>query len=317
MNYLMNSKAKSIHHLLYSSFQMLGEKEINKILFSRFKFTFLYHLLLLFSACYITYNFRAGLSWIILIALIFFLYLYSFLFHVKKRAQLIWLVYSKITHQYSTLEDSKEIIRQQKWPLRLFALFEIKLALSSKESEEKSGVIARFFSTALFSLEGMYKIAEDFLLPAIIIERLPLTQAVGKLKQLTQNVPATLAGVFGLDIFSGIIYSIINFIYGSIIISGVIFFWFLPQVLNGKPITLFPIIQSPENIKLMYFSLFVGVIILSLIRESLKVFITTIKAIYFSLFYTSINREHEITPEMKEEVTLYLTSINNISKIKL
>ncbi len=290
---------------------MLGEKEIKSIIVSRFQFMLSYHLVLLGLAYYLSFHFHAGLNWIIFIITAFSLYLYSFLFHVKKRAQLIWIVYNKITHIHTTLEDSKEIVRQQKWPLRLFALFEIKIALSTRESEEKTGVIDRLLSAAMLSLEGIYKIAEDFLLPAIIIERLPLSEAAGKLRQLTHNLPATLAGVFGLDIFGGIISSIINFIYRGIVLCAFFGFWFLPHILNEQPI--FSIHPSLKNTRFIYFSLFAGIIIVSSIRESLKIFITTLKAIYFSLFYISINKEYELAPDMKEKITLYLMSTSSQS----
>jgi len=300
---LFGEKGKGMENLFISSFRLLGGDEIKSLILSRFIFTISCHLLFLFSIFSITYGYHRGLGILLFILLLLIAYPYSFLFHIKKRACQTWVAYGKITNRPCSVAEAKAVATTRKWPLRLFAIVELTLA-RAQNSENSGGILQSLVAVALSALDGLYDIAESYLLPAIMIEGIPVTEAADKLRQLKQNVPTTLAGVFGLDIFGGVISAFLGVIYTVIIVLAALAAYIMPTHIAPDLVT--TVNSNTTPLHLFLFPLFIAAVLISLIHASIKILITSLKATYFAVFYTAINRPGELTPETKEKVMSYL-----------
>jgi len=297
-------KGQGIENLFISSFRLLRGSEIKDLIVSRLLFTFFCHLLTLFAFSSLLYHYHTGLGWLGILSLLFFFYPYSFLYHINKRACQTWIAYGKITNHPATLEEAKKITIAQKWPLRLFAVVE--LALARAENSESDGGIFQFIvAAALAALSGLYDIAESYLLPAIMIEKLHVSEAAEKLRQLKQNVPTTLAGVFGLDIFGGVISALMSVVSLAIFLLAALAAYSLSPHMPPELLTTFNI-KKGAPLHLFLFPIILALILVSLIHSMIKILVTSLKATYFAVFYTAINRPNELSPEAKEKVISYL-----------
>jgi hypothetical protein len=301
------NKGKPIGGLLLSSFELLGEDNVKTLILVRCRFSIICHLLFLAAVTFIIYDFHPFFSWLLLLTLIFCVYPYSFFFHVNKRAQQTWAAYGKITNRPTALEEAQKIAIHQKWPLRLFAVAEFFIPSPTEDRRNNSQSVSGFLiSLGLAALGGVFDLAESYLLPALMIEQCSLKEAAHKLKQLKQNVPVALTGSFGLDIFGGVVSALLFFIYTGIFLLGVAMTWgaanFLP--LPTQWISTIPLNQGPLHV--FWFPLVVSIVFISLIGKLINIFITSMKATYFAVFYTAVNKPQEISPEFKEKVIDYL-----------
>jgi len=302
---LFGEKGKTIGNLFSSSFRLLGEDRVKSLLVSRCLFSVICHILALLAITLMVYKFHAGLGWLLFFFLIFCVYPYSFFFHVNKRAGQTWAAYGKITNRPTTDAEINKVISSQKWPLRMFALVELALA-KANNTEQSQGIMSLLVASALAALEGLFDVAESYLLPALIIERIPLTAAADKLKQLKQNIPTTLAGAFGLDVFGGVVSSLLFFIYAGIILMAGAAAWGAAHIASFPQTLIATLPLNHSTVHVFIFPILLAIVLVSLIHSLIKILVTSMKATYFAVFYTAINKPEEIRADMKDKIIVYL-----------
>lgn len=301
----LGTRGKNIGNLFVSSFQLLGNEETVSLMTARLVFTVICHLLTLFVLFSLTYDYHAGWGILCLFVLLLCIYPYSFLYHLNKRACQTWVAYGKITGRDTRVEEARKIAAERKWPLRMFAVVEIALAKANSSESNNNGVLAFLVATALAALEGIYDVAESYLLPAIMIERLSVTDAAGKLRQLRQNVPEALAGAFGMDVFGGVVSAMLVALYMGIVLLAGLASYLLPPYIPVQWITTFNASQgTPFFLYLM--PLYVAGVLISLLHSIVKILVSSLKATYFAVFYTAVNLPHQLSPGMQEKVVRYL-----------
>ncbi|HEU5047513.1 MAG TPA: hypothetical protein VFT64_06695 [Rickettsiales bacterium] len=298
-------RGRKIGNLFVSSFQLLGNEETVKLITARLIFTVVCHLLVLFVLFSLTYDYHAGLGILGLFVLLLFIYPYSFLFHLNKRACQTWVAYGKLTGSDTPIIEAQKVAKERKWPLRMFAVVEIALAKANSSESNNNGVLGFLIAAALAALEGLYDVAESYLLPAIIIERLPIKDAAGKLRQLKQNVPEALAGAFGMDVFGGVVSAMLMALYFGILLIAGIASYLLPPYIPIEWVTTFNANQGTPFF-LYLLPLYVAGVLISLMHSIIKILVSSLKATYFAVFYTAVNRPHQLSPGMQEKVVRYL-----------
>src|SRR5262249_14804615 len=143
-----------------------------------------------------------------------------------------YLTYAQITSRKATIADARNVARQQKWNLRLFGFVELALARANSAMGQSTNYgLYHFIVTGVMAiLEGVFEVAESYLLPTLMIENISLKTAAEKLKSLKSNVPEVLAGTFGLDIFGGVASAMLGFVYFAMIIVSALLAYFVPKL---------------------------------------------------------------------------------------
>ena len=309
---LFGNRGQDLEALLKSSLTLFAEPEIRRPSFRQFQLSTLNHLLFLVGFLAIYYKGSPGFGTLCVFVSLAILTPYSFFNGVRMRATQSWLIYAFLTGKPVSGVDARERTETQKWNLRLFAFIEILFATSAKSgnSSEDSGIFSALTSIVLSGIRTVFDVAESYLLPALVIEQTNLAGTVRKLEGLRENVPATLVGAFGFDLFGGAL-SLLTFgiQIGIVLISagiGILVSPFVgPASVSALPngVTTF-VPLHPTSICLVPF--FVGIGVASLYGSSLRIFISSLKNAYFSAFYVSIHHGMELLPHLQEQLTNYL-----------
>jgi len=305
---LLGEKGSYIKNLFLASFRFLGDAVIRQVMINRIIFTSVAHALFLFAVISIVQHWHAGFGWLTLVGLIIIVYPWGFFYHISRRAYQVWLAYAKITGRPVTLDGAKKVAQPQRWRIRAFGLIEMSLANAANDGAAGGGITGILTSGIMLLLASVYDVAEEYLLPALLIEQSTFSQAAQKLQQLKQNIPTALAGSFGLDVFGGVISGFLFMVYGMIFLIGVGLSFGLARFLSPDWITFIhvQIPNMPQGLPVFWPPMLGGVVMIAWLHSVIKVVITSIKASYFSVFYTEINRPNEITPDYKNKVVSYL-----------
>jgi len=128
-----------------------------------------------------------------------------------------------------------------------------------------------------------------FLLPGSIIPEKTVGEAISDIKEIRNNVPGALVGVFGIDFVGDMVRGYIIGIAMLLIIGVGGGLYLATNSLVGVGI---------------------GVILALILYFVAGIFISMIKTVYFTIFYIAVTMPEEIPEEDREEVTHYLTSVS-------
>jgi hypothetical protein len=236
----------------------------------------------------------AVLFWVIMVL---FLIPGRFLYDVRQKAHLSWIVYNTLTGKDISYQDARLHNKSQKGKIRILGFGEMAVKYANTFKKD-SGFLVNLL---LGALSEVWDLLSHFMLPSVVIEQKKLKEIVPDLKRLRENVPATLAGVFGID-FAG--DAVKGIIYGStlfLFLLSVALGWLLTFVTDAGLVTFgssgFGISWIPVYAISFFMALVLGVT--GKLLESLK-------AIYFTVFYTSISHPDLIAEDMREDLTHYL-----------
>jgi hypothetical protein len=176
----------------------------------------------------------------------------------------------------------------------------VEFLLKTKANDNEQGIWPMIKKMIIGMIETVLDVAENYLLPTVVVEQVSIADAVPKLVDMKNNIPAVLAGSFGFDLIGDAISAFSFIIY--LVIAGIGFgiaYLLGPHV----PLTLqFTFGQHQWFLMPALLSIF----LCSFIGSFIKISATSLKAIYFTIFYVSINRANEIDEAYRESVTNYL-----------
>jgi hypothetical protein len=319
------NSGKDLGKLFKSSMDLFADRGVLEPAMKSFGLSIFNHTLFIVATLMVMYDQQTFWAFSIFALQVIVLFPYSFFYSTRMKACQAWMVYAAITNKTSTFEEAHEITQKQKWTLRLFAFIELIFSMKSSknESKENKGIIAFIASVVFSAFETIFDVAEDYLLPATVIEQKPIQETIGKLEQLKLNIPASLSGAFGFDIFGQAISSFTYFVHILILAAGAVVGFALTPIVPEHLLTNVPseIVQSlnfiPNHIFLA--PVFVAFGLSSLLHRAVKISVSSLKNIYFSVFYTSINRPLEIKSQLRDSLTHYLNCedesyVKNIKK---
>ena len=228
-----------------------------------------------------------------IIFLIIFLFLLIPIFpfiRMYYRAAQCWIVYNTFTGKNITYQEGLARAKQNKGDIFILGLFDILLTALAKKLKQGTGrgglwVILNIFMWLIGkAVEEGWDLIGHYLLPATIIQEKNVGQVLPEIKNLKNNVPGALAGVFGFDFAGDLIRGYITFFMFLFVAAGV-----------------------ATGIYLKNWTVLVIIIILIIALNMLiKIFVGMVKTVYFTLFYVSITMPMKIVPEYRQEVTHYL-----------
>jgi hypothetical protein len=308
LDFLLGNKGKDIKALLSSSLKLFGERGIRIPSFRRFWLATFNRLYVLCVVLFIVYGWHRGLGIFMIPVGIFILFPAAIFYNVRMKACQAQAAYTAITRGSTSFQEVKEATAKVKWSLRFFAIAELLIATEKSWGGENAGRLAR---SLLSALETVFDVAEDLLLPAVVIEQKGISDVAAHLADLKKNVPAALTGAFGLDLFGSAISKLTWFLhlvlFALSVAIGLALGPYVPaSIATPLPAKLVSSLPSmPAQVCLI--PVFLAILISSLANRTLRIFVSSLKDIYFSVFYTSINRPLEIRQDLRESVTNYLT----------
>ncbi|HLC86895.1 MAG TPA: hypothetical protein VJH65_01300 [Candidatus Nanoarchaeia archaeon] len=296
----LTARLKDTGYLLKHSFTVIGKDEdIKKPTIRMAVYSSIVTTLIFLSLFFLFSQTLQFLGVILLIFTILFLIPFGFFYYTRQKANQSWIVYNTITGKDISYSDAHLHTKTQKSKLRLIAFISLLMFLAKSRKREKNGIRAVIINLFLRFLEEVWDLLENYMVPSIVIEQKSIKETVPKLKSLKENIPATLVGVFGIDFAGKILTLLISWIYLLAFLISLGIGYLVALITDATVITMGGFSFSWVPVILMLY-------IVVLIGGIYKKVIESIKIIYFTIFYTSINRPKEIVSSMRGELTNYL-----------
>ena len=236
------------------------------------------------------------------------MFLYKYLFYNYREMGQSWLVYETICGRDRSYAEAKTEAKKRKSGVRKLAGLDMLMAyVVSQRSEESSGITGWLVNLFLAGLQEVWDLVNHYMLPAIAIDQLSLTDGVKKMKGLRNQVPETLTGVFGIDFIGRIVGQVTGGLYFVLIlVSGAAVYFggeALPEAftftLPENPIGSGPLVL---NVLPLIIAIYIGKVAGVIFERT----VTSIKVIYFTIFYTQITHEDRIADDLKPQLVQYL-----------
>lgn len=232
-----------------------------------------------------------------LLFIIFILFPYRFFFDVRQQAKEVLMVFNEVQSKTISFNTLGKVLHPVGGKLRLIAIMNFLLTVSRPSRQGRKGFLSFIYMLLFSMLEGIWDLAEHYLLPAVVIDQLSLSEATKKIKALKDHLPETLVGVFGIG-FSGIILAALGrSIYFVFLVVGIALGYFFPDY--------FPLhnLSKHGHIILNYFPIYIFLSIAILINSVIVPVYDFIKNIYFTIFFILVDRPETLSPETKENLT--------------
>ncbi|MGD8429431.1 MAG: hypothetical protein PVH31_03415 [Ectothiorhodospiraceae bacterium] len=255
---------------------------------------------------------HGGLAWLLLL-LAFVLYIYQHFYNNYQEVAQSWLVYQAVTGEDRTYAEARGISRDLRSTVRKLALLDLVMTYVSsrrgggKEGEASSGLV----SVLLAAVVEIWDLLNHYLLPATTVDRLSIRDAIGNIRHLRERVPETLTGVFGIDFIGRIVGVIVAPVY---LVLAVIAIGLGVAAADWLPALHFPVspgqlpgfLVSDGTFAITIVPLLVLFYLGKLFSVALKRGITSIKVIYFTIFYLQITHPDWIADDLQDELVRYL-----------
>ena len=241
-----------------------------------------------------------GLGVFLLIITLFILIPYRFFYNVRQKADQSWIVYNTICGKDISYEDAHKHTKLEKGNLRIIAFIDIIMSYVKNQKSRKKGITGILINLFLSFLDEVWDLLSHYMLPAIVIEQKSLKKIIPEIKSLKDNVPATLTGVFGIDFVGNVVGSLFGGIFFIALLSSVGVGYLIANFTELTVITI-------SNFSFSWVPVFIMLFIVSIVGGIYKKLVESIKVIYFTIFYTSIMRPLDISGDLRNELTNFLT----------
>ncbi len=225
----------------------------------------------------------------ILIALFIIIPLFPYI-KVYYNAAQCWIVYHTFTGHNISYDDGLKRAKENKMDIFVIGTIDIVLtwiANKLKERSNKGGiwvVVGLLLKLLAKGIEEGWDLIGHYLLPAAIIQDKSVREVLPDIKNIKNNVPGALVGVFGIDFAGNMLMSLVGYIYVILLIGTGAIGYFL-----GTWIPFYIMIV-----------LIIGLNVVS------RILVDMVKTVYFTIFYTALTIPMNIPEQYRAEVTNYL-----------
>ncbi len=298
-------RMKNTAYLLRNSFTVIGKDEDIKTPIIRMAVWTVITRLLFFASLLpiLTASLHQNIG-LIALSVLFWIFMLvvivplRFFYDTRQRGNVCWIVFNTICGKDISYTDAVKHTKGAKKTLRILGLSDLVIRYAKMFNKESGFLI----NLLLGFLEEVWDLISNFLIPAVLIESKPVKEIVPDLKSLKNNVPATLTGVFGIDFAGGAVKSLIWGISFLLIIISAAAGWLLTFVTSFGTITFAG--NAPFSIN--WIPVFLTVMLVSILLGIASRLVESIKIIYFTIFYTSVQKPDQLSEDIKEELTGYL-----------
>lgn len=250
----------------------------------------------------------------LLLTLSVILFVYKFFYYNRQELALSWLVYETAAGRDRDGADAGRHVSNLKGQARILALLDMGAAWIARQRRRgNKGMMNRLLLSAL--TEG-WDMVNHFLLPAFAIEGVGFREGMNRLKAARENVPETLMGVFGIDVLGRLVTSIAAPLYAIMavlgVIAGIVLVPALPAAFSaGEFGDLFPpdvmqYLPITAETEFNWLPLFICIFLGRLVSAVFERLVTTLKVIYFTLFYARTLHADSLAEDIRSELDEYL-----------
>lgn len=244
------------------------------------------------------------------------LFLYKYFYFNKQEIRLSWIVYKAITGHDPSYKESVTISKEVKSQVRKMAWIDIGMAIASKsKSSGKQGIVNGIVNLIISGLGEVWDLINHYLLPSVAIDKLDIKPAVEKMKTLKDKVPETLVGVFGIDFLGKVVGKVVGPVYFILILlslgAGILLGSILPSQEFNFNNPDFPL----DGVVFSWIPLVGAIFIGKMFSTFFERMVTSVKVIYFTVFYTKITHPDSIADDLQEELTDYL-KLDQVEEVK-
>jgi len=239
------------------------------------------------------------------------LFIYKFFYYNRQELRQSWLAAETLQGRNRTAAEAGARVDELAWTARKLALIDMLVArLAQLARGEKAGFLVRIVAGALAEV---WDLVNHYLLPSAAVDGLGIRDGVARMHKLRDNVPETLAGVFGIDIAARAVGAIMGPVYLLLVLgSGALGLWIgndLPAFEVGEIADLLGragIDVAAESLYFAWLPTLIALWIGKLGSVVLERTATTVKVIYFTVFYMRITHGDAIIDEIRGELDSYL-----------
>ena len=245
----------------------------------------------------------------------FLLFLYKYFYYNKQELRMSWIVNETIIGNDPGYKESVTVSKSLKSQIRKIAWMDIGMAVAKKSRSNGKGFMAGLINLIISGLGEVWDLINHYLIPSVAVDKLDIKPAVEEMKKLKDQVPETLVGVFGIDFLGKVIKKVIGPVYfilillalgGGVLLSGV-----LPSQEFNVNNPDFPI----QSLEFSWIPLVAAIFIGKLFSGFFERLVTSVKVIYFTIFYTKITHPESIAEDLREELTNYL-KLDQVEEVK-
>ena len=296
----MQESLKGILYLLKYSFTLIGKNTgiVRPTVYLAVLSFLMISLLFGALACFFSgSNIMAGV--IALVILIVILVPLRFFIRTYLKAIQSWMSYLTITGHDITYSVARSHIKQRTGSLLFIGFVDMMVAKLKNQESESKGITGIITQLLLSGLAEVWDLLNHYMIPAVVIEGKPLKESLPNIKAVRDNVPATLAGVFGIDFAGDALRGLLFLPYLLILAIGAGFAYLLGPVFPSASFNL-------SNHAVCWAPILLALFLNCSIGGILRACVESVKTIYFTIFYTTIMHMDQIPEAYREQLMGYL-----------
>ncbi len=240
------------------------------------------------------------------------MFLYKFFYFVRQELRQSWLVSEALKGRNRNADEAKARVRELRPTARRIALIDM-LVTWMLAMARKNGNAGRLVRLFMRGIEEVWDLVNHYLLPTTAVDGCNIREGIGRMRVLKDNVPETLTGVFGIDIAARAVGTIMAPIYFLLIVGAIAL-----GLVVGDSVAAFHVgdIRQmldevavdflPEVMHFSWLPLLIALWIGKLGSVVLERVTTSVKVIYYSIFYMRITHIEDIVPEIRGDLDRYL-----------
>ncbi|MGM0546242.1 MAG: hypothetical protein ACQEST_05910 [Bacteroidota bacterium] len=293
-------RLKSVVELAKSTFTIIGKDEdiikpwIRMAIYHSIMVTF-------FFGGFFLWQFERQGYGLLCFFMAFLLFLYKHFYDNKQEMRMSWIVYETVIGNDPSYKGAKTASKELKWHIRKIAWVDILMSFVEKSKFFGGGIIKMLIRLFIAGLEEVWDLANHYLLPSVAVDKMDITPAVKEMKKLKDRVPESLVGIFGIDFLGKVIRHVTIPAYIILFIISVALGYFGNDILPSSTIGV-----GGDDVSFSYIPLIVALWAGKLFSNFFERTVTSIKVIYFTVFYTKITHPERIREDMQEELVDYL-----------
>jgi hypothetical protein len=189
-----------------------------------------------------------------------------------------WMCYRTITGQPVFYPDARRHTLQRTRGLMFLGFVDLIVALMNRQKSQKDGIAGMIASILLSALSEVWDLLNHYMIPAVVVEGKPLKESLPEIKAIRGLLflPYLLVLAVGVGL---------GYLLGPVFPSA-------SWPIGGHAVCWVPVLVT------LYLNFALGGV--------LKACVESVKAIYFTIFYTTIMHEDRIPEAYREQLTGYL-----------
>jgi hypothetical protein len=253
----------------------------------------------------------------LLLGLAALLFVYKFFYYNRRELAQSWLAFETACGHDRSPKEARARVGELGGQVRRLALLDMGAAwIGMASRRESGGILGALIGLVLKGLTEVWDLANHFLLPAVASDGVTLREGLSRLERVKDSVPETLVGVFGIDVMGRVVATIMAPAYLLLLAVGAgAGLWLgglMPAATQLGPVGSFfdggvpAWLPLGPDAMISWLPLLVCLFIGQLGGTILSRVVTSVKVLYFTLFYARLVHAEELAPDLRVQLEGYL-----------